>query len=44
MRTYNSKIVQKILSDMKKDYWWVKLKRWCRLKIWILNCLIFNRK
>lgn len=43
MRTHKSKIIQKMLDDMEKDYWWVKLKRWYRLKLWILRCFLFNR-
>ena len=43
-RTYRSKIVHKILDDMKKDSWWIKLRRWWRLKLWVYKCLIFNRK
>jgi len=43
MRTHKSKIVQKMLDDMAKDHWWVKLKRWYRLKLWVLRCFLFNR-
>ena len=28
MRTHKSETVQKMLDDMAKDHWWVKLKRW----------------
>ena len=31
MRTRKSKIVQ------AKDHWWVKLKKWYRLKLWVLR-------
>ena len=39
-----SKITQRILEDMEKDPWYVKLRRWIRLQLWVYKCLIFNRK
>lgn len=31
--------IQKLLDEMEKDPWYVKLKRWWRLKIWTWTCL-----
>lgn len=39
-----SEIIQRIIEDMKKDPWHVKLRRWIRLQLWVYRCLIFNRK
>lgn len=39
-----NEILQKILDDMEKDPWYVKLKRWIRIQFWVYRCLIFNRK
>ena len=33
-----SPVVQKLLDEMKKDSWWVKLKREIRLKLWVWKC------
>lgn len=43
-RTYKSNIVQKMMDDMAKDSWYIKLRRWWRLKLWVYRCLIFNRE
>jgi hypothetical protein len=42
-KVYKSKIVQKMIDDMAKDPWYVKLRRWVRLQYWMYYCLIFNR-
>lgn len=39
-KTYKSKIVQKMLDDMSKDPWYVKLRRHIRLKVWVYSCLL----
>ena len=33
-----SKVVQRILDDMEKDPWYVKLKRWYSVEKWVLIC------
>jgi hypothetical protein len=44
-----NKTVQRLLDEMDKDPWYVKLKRWFRLQIWVWKCLtrkynIFKKK
>lgn len=46
-----SKFLQEILDEMEKDPWYVKFKRWFRLKLWVITCKlryhwnkIFKRK
>ena len=34
-----SKTVQRLLDEMENDPWYVKLKRWYRLKVWTYKCL-----
>lgn len=34
-----SKIVQRILDDMEKDPWYVKLKRWFKVECHVIKCL-----
>jgi hypothetical protein len=34
-----SETLQRILDEMEKDLWHVKLKRWWRLKVWTYTCL-----
>ncbi len=34
-----SKVFQRILDDMDKDPWWVKLKRWFVVELHIIKCL-----
>ncbi len=34
-----SKVVERLLEEMKNDPWHVKLKRWIKLKIWVYTCL-----
>jgi hypothetical protein len=43
-RAYKSKIVQKMMDEMDRDPWHVKLRRWIRLQIWVYRCLILNKK
>ena len=33
-----SKVLQELIDEMEKDPWHVKLRRWCRLKIWVYKC------
>lgn len=33
-----SPVVQRIMDEMEKDSWWVKLKREIRLKWWVWMC------
>ncbi len=37
-----SKTVERLLEKMKKDPWYIKLKRWIKIQIWVYVCL--NRK
>ena len=32
------KFLQDMLNEMENDPWHVKLRRWCRLKIWVYKC------
>jgi len=34
-----SKILQEIEDEISKDPWYIKLRRWFRLKIWTYICL-----
>ena len=34
-----SKTAQRMLDKMKKDPWWVKLKRWLIVEFYVINCL-----
>lgn len=34
-----SKTFQRILDEMKKDPWWVKLKRWFVVECYVIKCL-----
>jgi hypothetical protein len=34
-----SKVVQRILDEMENDPWYVKLKRYFKIKIWTYTCL-----
>jgi hypothetical protein len=38
-RKYTSKTIEKLQDEMNKDPWYVKLKRWFRLQIWVWKCL-----
>lgn len=38
-RGYKSPVVQRMMDEMKKDPWYVKLKRCIRVKIWVYICL-----
>ena len=33
-----SKVLQRLIDEMEKDPWYVKLRRWWRVKIWIYKC------
>lgn len=35
---YNSKILQDMEDQMNRDPWYVKFKRWLRLKYWFFYC------
>jgi hypothetical protein len=44
-----NKTVQRLLDEIDKDPWYIKLKRWFRLQIWVWKCLtrkynIFKKK
>lgn len=39
MAKYKSKVLEEVMEDMKNDPWYVKLKRWIKLKIWVYTCL-----
>jgi len=34
-----SKTIQRIMDEMDKDTWYIKLKRWIRLQTWVYICL-----
>jgi hypothetical protein len=34
-----SNVVQQLMDEMEKDLWYIKLRRWWRLKIWTWKCL-----
>lgn len=36
---YHSEIVEKMLKDMENDPWYVKLKRWIKLRYWVFYCM-----
>lgn len=36
---YHSKILQEAIEEMEKDPWYVKLRRWYKVRIWIYTCL-----
>lgn len=33
-----SEVMQRILDEMEKDPWWVKLKRWMKVEWWFIVC------
>jgi hypothetical protein len=33
-----SDILKKLLEEMENDPWHVKLRRWCRLQVWVYKC------
>lgn len=34
-----SEVFQRILNKMEKDHWWVKLKRWCKVELYVIKAL-----
>lgn len=34
-----SKTIQRILDEMDKDPWYIKLHRWIRIEIHVIKCL-----
>lgn len=34
-----SKTVQRLMNQMEKDSWHIKLRRWWKLKVWVWTCL-----
>jgi len=34
-----SDIIKRMMDEMDKDPWYIKLRRWWRIKIWIYTCL-----
>lgn len=41
---YSSDIIKKMFEEMENDPWYIKLKRWINLQLWILRCILFNNK
>lgn len=39
IKVMRSKVFQRILNDMDKDPWWVKLKRWFVVEYYVIKCL-----
>ena len=39
MKKYRSEVIEEIMTEMENDPWYVKLKRWLKLKIWVYTCL-----
>ena len=39
IKVMRSKVFQRILHDMDKDPWWVKLKRWFVVEYYVIKCL-----
>ena len=37
-KVMRSKVLQRLIDEMEKDPWYVKLRRWWRVKIWIYKC------
>ena len=33
-----SEVMQRIIDEMEKDPWWVKLKRWMKVEWWFIVC------
>jgi len=33
-----NKVLQRLIDEMEKDPWYVKLRRWWRVKIWVYKC------
>lgn len=33
-----SKVIERTLKEMELDPWYVKLRRWFRLEIWVIVC------
>jgi hypothetical protein len=31
--------IQLLLDEMKRDHWFIKLKRWYNLKLWTYKCM-----
>ena len=38
VRKIKSPKIQKLLDEMNNDPWYVKFRRWVKLKIWIIKC------
>ena len=38
-RIHRSPTVQRLLDKMENDPWYIKLRRWWRLKVWVYTCL-----
>lgn len=34
-----SKVAQRLLDEMEQDPWYIKLRRWYRVKLWVFICL-----
>ena len=38
-RKYTSPLLESLINEMDNDPWYIKLKRWFRLKKWLFTCL-----
>ena len=36
---YKSKVLDELFDEMNKDPWYIKLKRWVSVRIWVWKCL-----
>lgn len=34
-----SKVIQQLLDEMKQDPWYIKLRRWFKVRQWVFVCL-----
>jgi hypothetical protein len=41
---YWSDTIKKMFEEMENDPWYIKLKRWLSVRIWIIECNLFNNK
>jgi len=38
-RKHRSPVVDRIMNEMQQDAWYIKLRRWWNLKLWVWRCL-----
>lgn len=36
-------VIERILKDMKKDPWYIKLRRWYRVEMWCVRAMGFKK-